>query len=57
MTVTAVLQSAIVACVALAPDSMPLAGYWLFPGSLTWHPEVPGRSRAPMDRAVCFPRR
>jgi hypothetical protein len=25
--------------------------------SLTWHPEVPGRSQAPMDRAVCFPGR
>jgi hypothetical protein len=25
--------------------------------SLTWHPEVPVRSRAPMDRVVCFPGR
>ena len=26
------------------------------PGApLTWHPEVPGRSRAPTDRAACFP--
>lgn len=25
--------------------------------SLTWHPEVLVRSRAPMDRAVCFPGR
>jgi hypothetical protein len=32
------------ACSKLAPGA-----------SLTWHPEVPVRSRAPMGRAVCFP--
>ena len=53
----AIIGQRSVAQPAVAAHGTPAEGGRPRGASLTWHPKVPVRSRAPMDRAVCSPGR